>query len=109
LRINLSLLWRPDIQSIRRAVSYRPWTARFTSDLAYNRLLGDRHAIEKKTKTWGAVIEDKGERLQNWAEVIRALTMISKLRFIYAFSNNHFAGYGPATARELMGRVQGLP
>ena len=41
-----------------------------TTDFAYVRLLGDRYEIEKKTKEWGRIVEDKTDRLRSWAEVI---------------------------------------
>jgi len=77
-----------------------------TTDFAYLRLLGDRYAIEKKTKTWGATVEDRSERLGRWAQIIRSIASRSGLRDVYAFSNNHFAGHAPATCIEL-GRLVG--
>ncbi len=76
-----------------------------TTDIAYIRLLGDRHAIEKKTRTWDRVVEEKGDRLEEWAEVIRALSGREEVREVYTFSNNHYAGHAPATVEELRTRV----
>jgi len=72
-----------------------------TCDFTYLRLLGDRYAIEEKTKTWGATVEDKSERIARWAEVMRSIIQRPEVRDAYAFSNNHFAGHAPATCIEL--------
>ena len=70
-----------------------------TADFAYVRLLGDRYAIEKKTKSWEKIVEDQGERLDDWAEAIDAIGRRPGMRDIYAFSNNHYAGHAPETCR----------
>ena len=72
-----------------------------TADFAYVRLLGDRHGIEKKTKTWDRIVEDKSERLERWSGVISEITSRPSVRSVLAFSNNHYAGHAPATSREL--------
>jgi uncharacterized protein YecE (DUF72 family) len=76
-----------------------------TADFAYIRLLGDRHAIEKVTTTWEKTVVDQRRRLDDWAEVIAHLGGRGGAREVYVFSNNHFAGHGPATCRELAERV----
>lgn len=72
-----------------------------TADFSHVRLLGDRYRIEEKTKTWDRTVEDKSERLLQWAEVIRTIAARAEVRDVYAFSNNHFAGHAPATCVEL--------
>ncbi len=78
-----------------------------TADFTYVRLLGDRHAIEAKTKTWGATVEDKKERIARWGKVIRMIIERPDVKDVYAFSNNHFAGHAPATCVELAHRIGG--
>ena len=80
-----------------------------TADFAYIRLLGDRYAIEKKTKTWGQTVEDKSERLARWAKTIGEIISRPEVKTAYAFSNNHYAGHAPATCRELMERLSEKP
>lgn len=74
---------------------------RLTSDFAYVRLLGDRYAIEKKTKTWGSVVLDRESRLRRWAAALLELARARPLRDVFTFANNHFAGHGPETCRQL--------
>ncbi len=76
-----------------------------TADMAYIRLLGDRYAIEEKTKKWGATVEEKSDRIERWAGVIRQIVKRAEVRSLFAFSNNHFAGHAPATCLELAVRV----
>jgi uncharacterized protein YecE (DUF72 family) len=65
-------------------------------DLAYIRLLGDRYAIEKKTKVWNRVIEDRGKELREWVEICSRLSALTGGAFV--FVNNHYSGYAPETA-----------
>jgi uncharacterized protein YecE (DUF72 family) len=86
----------PEEQLARRMV---------TTDFAYVRLLGDRHGIEKKTRRWGEVVEDKSDRTARWSQVIRELSLREDVRQVLAFANNHYAGHAPATCRELASRL----
>lgn len=70
-----------------------------TADFAPIRLVGDRRGIEKITTTWNAVAVDREERLGDWAGLIR--NVLAKGLDVQAFANNHYAGFGPATARRL--------
>ncbi len=75
----------------------------FTADFVPFRLLGDRHGIERITKTWEKEVVDHGPRLTHWAELIhQALTVDLH---VTAFANNHYAGHGPATASRLKALV----
>ncbi len=76
-----------------------------TTDFSYVRLLGDRYAIEEKTKTWGATVEDKSERLDRWGDAILKILQGPDVMDVYTFSNNHFAGHAPATCVELARRI----
>ena len=37
--------------------------------------------------------------LKNWVETFKSLVSNTKVLKIFAFSNNHYAGHGPATAK----------
>jgi uncharacterized protein YecE (DUF72 family) len=73
-----------------------------TADFTYVRWLGDRKGIEERTKVWNEVIVDRRQELSEWAEI---LGKVHKRKIqIYAYANNHYAGYSPAT----VGMFQGL-
>ena len=82
---------------------------RLTSDCAYIRLLGDRYVIEKKTKKWGELVLDRESRLREWAEILIELAAAQAIDNVFAFANNHFAGHGPATCRQLSALLRGDP
>jgi len=66
-----------------------------TGDFTYIRWLGDRKWIEAQTKVWDKVIVDRRAELSEWAEI---LGKVHKRKIqIFAYANNHFAGFGPAT------------
>ena len=66
-----------------------------TADFTYVRWLGDRKGIEERTKIWNEVIVDRSHELSEWAEI---LGKVHKRKIqIYAYANNHYAGYSPAT------------
>ncbi len=66
-----------------------------TANFGFVRWLGDRKGIEEQTKVWNRTIIDRTEDLLDWVEVIRGLTR--RVSLIYAFANNHYAGYAPGT------------
>jgi len=74
------------------------WFEKFdpiTADFTYVRWLGDRKAIEERTKVWNEVIVDRHAELSEWADI---LGKVHKRKIqIYCYANNHYAGYGPAT------------
>ena len=74
-----------------------------TSDFLYVRLIGDRKAVEAQTKTFDRVVIDQGAKLDRWAALLRELS--PRVRETFAYANNHFAGYGPATIRELARKI----
>src|SRR6266404_3764898 len=82
----------------------RPWELKqkfdlVTADFAYVRWLGDRKGIEKQTMTWDRTVVDRTSDLKNWVDVFKSLVSNTKVLKIFAFSNNHYAGHGPATAK----------
>jgi uncharacterized protein YecE (DUF72 family) len=57
--------------------------------------LGDRKGIEELTKVWDKIIVNRSRELSEWAEI---LGKVHKRKIqIYAYANNHYAGYAPAT------------
>jgi len=85
----------------------RPWELKqkfdlVTADFAYVRWLGDRKGIEKQTTTWDKTVVDRTSDLKNWVEVFKSLVSNTKVLNIFAFSNNHYAGHGPAAAKLFM-------
>ena len=92
---NHCLVWN-DVQGVVNP-------AKITSDYVYIRLIGDRSIPESE---FGKVIIDRTKLIQKWVARIKKLEGKVKLGMIMA--NNHFEGYGPATANTL--RIQlGLP
>jgi uncharacterized protein YecE (DUF72 family) len=74
------------------------WFEKFdpiTADFTYVRWLGDRKGIEERTKVWNEVIVDRSHELAEWAEILGKVHE-RKIQ-IYAYANNHYAGYAPAT------------
>ena len=82
----------------------RPWEMKQKIDLAttdwtYGRWLGDRKGIEELTDTWDKTIIDRKSDLKNWVDVLREMINNKKIRKLFAFANNHYAGHGPATVK----------
>jgi uncharacterized protein YecE (DUF72 family) len=70
-----------------------------TADFAYARLIGDRQAVDRRTKTFDRLVLDKTASLERWSVVLRDL--LERVPKVYVFANNHYAGHGPATIRAL--------
>ena len=62
-----------------------------TADFVYIRWLGDRRGIEKKTKRWDRLIQDRRREMGEWVPAMRA--MLEGGRDVYGYFNNHYAGY----------------
>ena len=73
-----------------------------TSDFAYVRWLGNRKGIEEQTTTWDKTVIDRQNDLRSWVVVLRRLVEDKRIRKIFAFSNNHYAGHAPATVKLFM-------
>lgn len=70
-----------------------------TTDFVYARLIGDRKATGALTSSFDGLVLDKGASLLQWAELLVPAAARATETFVYA--NNHYAGHGPATIREL--------
>lgn len=66
-----------------------------TSDFAYVRWMGPNRDLVDYSR----VQMDRTRELESWAAVIKALAR--RVRTVYGYVNNHFAGHSPASAREL--------
>ena len=75
-----------------------------TADFTYCRLIGDRKAVDAKTKTFDSIVIDQSERLAHWATLLGDLR--ERVPESYVYANNHYAGHGPATTRELAALVE---
>lgn len=64
-----------------------------TTDFIYLRFIGDRSIDEKD---FGKIQKDRWEDLQNWSEEV--IKLRNKIKFAIVAANNHYAGFGPATA-----------
>lgn len=74
-----------------------------TGPFAYIRLLGDRAEVERQTKIFNRIVVDRSAQLQADVEAIR---MLRGRVPVVVFVNNHFAGHGPATVRELQAALR---
>jgi uncharacterized protein YecE (DUF72 family) len=70
-----------------------------TADFAYLRWLGDR-----QIQSFGEIRLDRRAELQEWARWIEQQR--ERLREIYGYFNNHYAGHGPASARSLLAMLR---
>jgi uncharacterized protein YecE (DUF72 family) len=77
-----------------------------TADFLYLRLIGDRKAVEEASGgSFDRIVIDQSARLERWAELLRE--NLGRVPETYAYANNHYAGYGPETIRDLAERVLG--
>jgi len=85
----------------------RPWESKqkfdlVTADFAYVRWLGDRKGIEKQTTMWDKTVVDRTSDLKNWVDLLKAMVNDKRIRKLFAFANNHYAGFGPGTVKLFM-------
>jgi uncharacterized protein YecE (DUF72 family) len=74
-----------------------------TTDFIYLRFIGDRSIPEEE---FGKIQKDRDKEMQSWAKVFNKLQKERKLNAGFTAANNHYAGFGPATAnmfRKLVG------
>jgi uncharacterized protein YecE (DUF72 family) len=68
-----------------------------TADFTYIRWLGDRKGIEQVTNVWNRIVVDRTAEMTSWVDVC---TKIQRRGVsIYAYFNNHYAGFGPASVQ----------
>ena len=78
-----------------------------TTDFSYARLIGDRKAVEAQTDTFDRIVLDQSPRIARWANVLTDL--LSKAPVTYVYANNHYAGFGPTTIRQLASQLPDQP
>jgi uncharacterized protein YecE (DUF72 family) len=89
----LDQAWMPSPLSVVRQLDA------VTGPFAYIRLLGDREAVDALTPKLDHIVIDRAGQVADDAEAIK---LLSKRVPVVAFVNNHFAGYAPETARQLV-------
>jgi uncharacterized protein YecE (DUF72 family) len=82
----------------------RPWEMEekfdlVTADFAYVRWLGDRKQIERETTTWDKLVVDRKADLLNWVDLLQKMVNDKRIRKLFAYANNHYAGHGPGTLK----------
>ncbi len=111
-KYNVSLAWT-DTSFVPK-----PWESKkpldlITADFAYVRWLGNRKQMETITTTWDRAVVDRSEDLKTWVKFLRDMVTDKRLRKIFAFANNHYAGFGPATIRQFWelwrGEISAMP
>jgi uncharacterized protein YecE (DUF72 family) len=65
-----------------------------TAPFAYVRWLGDRHGIERITKTWSAPVVDRHADLSHWIPPLADL--LERGLPVHGYVNNHYSGHAPA-------------
>jgi uncharacterized protein YecE (DUF72 family) len=91
---NVILVWSEVTGVINPAV--------LTTDTAFLRLVGDRDILESD---FGAVRKNRDAEINRWSKKLNEEKF--GLDHVFAFANNHFQGFGPATI-DLLGRSLGL-
>jgi uncharacterized protein YecE (DUF72 family) len=74
-----------------------------TTDFVYLRFIGDRSIPEEE---FGRIQKDRDKEMQHWAKQFNKLSREKELKRGIVAANNHYAGFGPATAnmfRKLIG------
>jgi uncharacterized protein YecE (DUF72 family) len=67
-----------------------------TGPFSYFRLLGDREQVDALTKTLDRLVMDRSDQIEADA---RAVKMLAERVPVMTFTNNHYEGHGPETAR----------
>lgn len=85
---NICLVWN-DVPGVKNSFPT-------TSDFVYVRIIGDRSIPEKD---FGKITRDRTGDLKIWAD--RLNQTVNKISFGMVMANNHYEGFGPATANKL--------
>jgi hypothetical protein len=76
-----------------------------TTDYIYLRFISDRSIPESE---FGTLQKDRSDQMQYWVDEITKLNKSKTLRTGFVAANNHYAGFGPATANGFR-RMAGMP
>jgi uncharacterized protein YecE (DUF72 family) len=74
-----------------------------TADFAYVRWMGPNRDIVDYSR----IQFDRTRELEAWSETLR--TLAKRVKVVWGFANNHFAGHSPSTARHLQKLVGQKP
>jgi uncharacterized protein YecE (DUF72 family) len=101
-------LRRHNVALVLVDIAYMPHPAELeldllTSDFTYVRLIGDRKAVEAKTERFDRIVLDQSAQLDRWSAYLSPI--LGRGWQIYVYANNHYAGHGPETIRELVWRL----
>jgi len=88
--------WIP--RKVMMSLAERP-----TSDVAYIRWMGPNRDLVDYSR----IQIDRARELEAWANVIAALGR--RVKTVYGYVNNHFAGHSPASARDLQRLLRQRP
>jgi uncharacterized protein YecE (DUF72 family) len=80
-----------------------PRVTEVTADFLYLRWLGDRRAIERYDQTR----IDRSESFETWERDLAPV--LPKVREVYGYFNNHWAGHSPASANAMKARLGLVP
>ena len=80
-----------------------PRVTEITADFLYVRWLGHREAIER----YDRIQFDRSSDLDDWEKQIRAA--LPKVREVFGYFNNHWAGHSPASANQMKQRLGLIP
>ena len=68
------------------------------------RLIGDRKRIDALTDRFDRIVVDQSANLGRWADLLQ--TTRERVPETYVYANNHYAGHGPETVRQLRALVE---
>lgn len=77
-----------------------------TTDFIYLRFIGDRSIDEKD---FGRIQKDRTREMERWSQLVKKAQ--NKVQYAIVAANNHYAGFGPATAnafRKMIGMPQAV-
>ncbi len=91
----------PQLGSLRQRMDLQ------TTDFLYVRFLGDRKKMDdyvegmiargEKERHWDGLLWERGAELASWVEHLQHMVGAQPDRDVYAFFNNHYAGYAPGS------------
>jgi uncharacterized protein YecE (DUF72 family) len=74
-----------------------------TADFAYVRWMGPNRDITDYSR----IQFDRTRELEAWSHALRLLN--ERVKFVWGYANNHFAGHSPSTARQLQKLIGQIP
>ncbi|MDZ4806063.1 MAG: DUF72 domain-containing protein [Candidatus Eisenbacteria bacterium] len=82
-----------------------------TANFSYIRFLGDHKRmdalVKDRDRPWGSLAVDRTAETVRWVPVVRDL--LSRKLDVFAYFNNHFAGYAPGSARLFLDLLRETP